>query len=123
LGEGGGEALGEGVLGPGAAAETMGLFLLPTGQPGRRFIAMDDEAATAGSFDLFLLSRGRPRPRFSTGAPMFRCEPLASAMEDKCLEKKTLDEMRETEAMRRRKTVMKELGFFPSQRALFISKL
>jgi hypothetical protein len=36
---------------------------------------------------------------------------------------KTLDEMRETKMMRQRKIVMKELGFFPSQRALFISKL
>jgi hypothetical protein len=39
------------------------------------------------------------------------------------LGEKTLDEMRETKMMRRRKIVMKELGFFPSERALFISKL
>jgi hypothetical protein len=39
------------------------------------------------------------------------------------LDEKTLDEMRETKTMRGRKLVMKELGFFPSQRALFISKL
>jgi hypothetical protein len=84
---------------------------------------MDDEATVAGYFHLFLLLQGRPRPRFSTCAPMFRCEPPASAMEDKCLEKKTLDVMRETKAMRQRKTVMKELGIFPGQRALFISKL
>jgi hypothetical protein len=30
---------------------------------------------------LFLLSRGWPRPRFSTGAPRFKRDPLASAME------------------------------------------
>jgi hypothetical protein len=30
---------------------------------------------------LFLLPRGRPRPRFSTGAPMFKRDPPASAME------------------------------------------
>jgi hypothetical protein len=30
---------------------------------------------------LFLLPRGRPRPHFSTGAPIFRRDPLASAME------------------------------------------
>jgi hypothetical protein len=30
---------------------------------------------------LFLLPRGRPRPRFSIGAPMFRHDPPASAME------------------------------------------
>jgi hypothetical protein len=39
------------------------------------------------------------------------------------LGEKTLDEMRETKTMQRRKIVMKEFGFFPSQRALFISKL
>jgi hypothetical protein len=30
---------------------------------------------------LFFLPRGRPWPRFSTGAPMFKRDPLASAME------------------------------------------
>jgi hypothetical protein len=30
---------------------------------------------------LFLLPRGRPRPRFSTGAPIFSCDPPASAIE------------------------------------------
>jgi hypothetical protein len=30
---------------------------------------------------LFLLPRGRPRPRFSTGVPRFKRDPLASAME------------------------------------------
>jgi hypothetical protein len=39
------------------------------------------------------------------------------------LGEQTLDEMREMKTMRRRKIVMKELGFFLSQRALFISKL
>jgi hypothetical protein len=38
------------------------------------------------------------------------------------LGEKPLDEMRETKTMRQRKIVMKELGFFPSQSALFISK-
>jgi hypothetical protein len=57
------------------------LFLLPTGRPGRRLTGADDEATAAGSFDLFLLPRGRPRPHFSTGAPMFSCDPPASAME------------------------------------------
>jgi hypothetical protein len=36
---------------------------------------------------------------------------------------KTLDEMWEKKMMRRRKLVMKKLGFFPSQRTLFISNL
>jgi hypothetical protein len=59
----------------------LGLFLLPTGWPGRRFVRADDEAATARIEGLFLLPRGRPQPRFSTGAPMFRHDPPASAME------------------------------------------
>jgi hypothetical protein len=36
LGEGG-EALGEGALGPSAADGSLGLFLLPAGWPGRHF--------------------------------------------------------------------------------------
>jgi hypothetical protein len=77
---GGGEALRGGALGPGAAAETLSLFLLPTGRPGRRFVGADDEAATAGIANLFLLPRGWPRPCFSTGAPIFRRDPPALAM-------------------------------------------
>jgi hypothetical protein len=57
------------------------LFLLPTGRPGRRLTGEDDEATVAGSLDLFLLLRGRTRPRLSTDALMFRCDPPASAME------------------------------------------
>jgi hypothetical protein len=30
---------------------------------------------------LFLLPRGQPRPRLSTGAPRFKRDPSASAME------------------------------------------
>jgi hypothetical protein len=56
LGGGGGEASREAVLGPGAAANALGLFLLPTGRPGRHFIDVDDEATVEGSFGLFLLS-------------------------------------------------------------------
>jgi hypothetical protein len=80
LGDGGG-ALWGGALEPGTADETLGLFLLPVDRPGRRFPGADDEAATAVIVSLFLLPRGRPRPRFSTGAPIFRRDPLASAME------------------------------------------
>jgi hypothetical protein len=80
---GGGEALREGALRPGAADETLALFLLPAGWPGRRFAGADDEATTAGTVGLFLLPRGRPRPRFSTGTPIFRRDPSASAMETK----------------------------------------
>jgi hypothetical protein len=43
---------------------------------------------------------------------MFRCKPPASAMKDKVLGGKTLDTMRKTKTMRRRKLVVKELGFF-----------
>jgi hypothetical protein len=77
---GGGEALPEGALGPGVADETFGLFLLPAGRSGRRFAREDDEATAATAVALFLLPRGWPRPRFSTGAPMFKHDPLASAM-------------------------------------------
>jgi hypothetical protein len=72
---------GGGALGPGAADETLGLFLLPAGWPGRRFTGADNEATTAAIVALFLLPRGWPRPRFSTGAPMFRHDLPASAME------------------------------------------
>jgi hypothetical protein len=37
---------------------------------------------------LFLLPRGRPRPRFSTGAPMLKHDPLASAIETSDVKKK-----------------------------------
>jgi hypothetical protein len=59
----------------------LGLFLLPAGWPGRRFAGADDEAATAVIVALFILPRGRPWPRFSTGAMIFRRDPLASTME------------------------------------------
>jgi hypothetical protein len=52
---GGGEALAEGVLGPGATDDTLGLFLLPAGRPRRRFIGADDEATAAVTVALFLL--------------------------------------------------------------------
>jgi hypothetical protein len=78
---GGGEALPEGALGPGAADETLSLFLLPAGRPGRRFTGADDEATAAVVVALFLLPQGRPWSRFSTGAPMLKRDPLALAME------------------------------------------
>jgi hypothetical protein len=65
---GGGEALAEEALGPGAADDTLGLFLLPAGRPGRRFTGADDEATAVAMVALFLLLRGRPQPRFSIGA-------------------------------------------------------
>ena len=59
LGEAEGAA-GGGALGPGAAPVTLGLFLLPSGRPGRRFTgAANDDPAAAGVV-LFLLPRGRP---------------------------------------------------------------
>jgi hypothetical protein len=50
---------------------------------------------------LFLLPRGRPRPRFSTGAPRFKRDPLASAMEVGD-EKETLDEFERRKMVRRK---------------------
>jgi hypothetical protein len=85
---GGGEALPEGALGLGAAHETLRLFLLPAGRPGRRFTGADDEATVAAAVALFLLPRGRPRPCFSTGASMLKRDPLASAMETSDVKKK-----------------------------------
>jgi hypothetical protein len=49
-----------GALGPGIALGTFGLFLLPVGRPGRRFIGADEEDPTAAGAILFLLPRGRP---------------------------------------------------------------
>jgi hypothetical protein len=83
-----GEALRDGALGPDAATEPLGLFLLPTGRPGHRFTVTYGGATIVGSLDLFLLPRGWPRPRFATCAPMSRCEPPASAKEGKRLERK-----------------------------------
>jgi hypothetical protein len=65
LGGAEGEALCRTALGPRAAADTLDLFLLPTGRLGRRFTDADDEATIEGSFGLFLLPRGWPRPHFS----------------------------------------------------------
>jgi hypothetical protein len=85
---GGGEALPEGALGPGAADKTLSLFLLPAGRPGRRFTRADDEATAAVAVALFLLPRARPRPHISTGAPMLKRDPLASAIETSDVKKK-----------------------------------
>jgi hypothetical protein len=70
-----------GALGPGTAEGTLGLFLLPAGRPGRRFIRAENDATAAAVVVLFLLPRGWPRPRFSTGASMFKRDSLALAME------------------------------------------
>jgi hypothetical protein len=67
---------------------TLGLFLLAAGWPGRRFTRAEDDAIAAAAVVLFLLPRGRPRPRFSTGAPMFKPDSLASAMEKSTKEEK-----------------------------------
>jgi hypothetical protein len=78
---GGEEALVEGALGPGAADDILTLFLLSAERPGHRFTGAEDDATAVTTVVLFLLPRGRPWPRFSTGAPMFRHDSLASAME------------------------------------------
>jgi hypothetical protein len=43
-----------GALGPGAAPITLGLFLLPSGRPGRRLIGAVDEDPAAARVVLFL---------------------------------------------------------------------
>jgi hypothetical protein len=55
-------AAGGGEIGPGAAPVTLGLFLLPGGQPGQRLAGASDEvpAAIGVVLFLFLLPRGRP---------------------------------------------------------------
>jgi hypothetical protein len=75
--------VGGGAAVPEAAPVTFGLFLLPSGRPGRRFAGAADDgpAAVEVVLLLFLLPRGRPRPRGATGDPRFRREPPASAME------------------------------------------
>jgi hypothetical protein len=70
---------------------TFGLFLLPTGRLGRRFMGPDDEDPTASGAILFLLPRGQPWPRGAVGEPRFRWDPSASAMETSW-KKETLDE-------------------------------
>jgi hypothetical protein len=72
---------GEGALEPGAAEGALGLFLLLAGRPGHRFTRAEDGATAVAETILFLLPRGRPWPRFSTGAPRFKRDPLALAME------------------------------------------
>jgi hypothetical protein len=78
----------EGALGPVAEDGTLGLFLLPAGRPGHRFTRAEDDPTTAAAVILFLLPRGQPWPRFSTGAPMFKPDSLASAMEKSAKEEK-----------------------------------
>jgi hypothetical protein len=73
-------AAGGGALGPGAAPVTLGLFLLPGGQSGRRLTGAADDDPAAAEVVLFLLPRGRPRPRGATREPRFKQEPSASAM-------------------------------------------
>jgi hypothetical protein len=63
-----------------AVADTLGLFILPTGRPGRHFTDADDEATSEASFGIFLLSRGWPRPRFSISTPVPRLKSPASAI-------------------------------------------
>jgi hypothetical protein len=119
---GGEEALAERALGPGATEGTLGLFLLPARRPGRRFTRADDEATEASIEALFLLPRGRPRPRFSIGAPMFRRDSPASAMEIGGGKEETLDELKRKKMMPRKEMLMTGLGFFTlAGHALFIS--
>jgi hypothetical protein len=116
------EALAEGALGPGEAEGTLDLFLLPAGRLGCRFTRADDEATAASIEALFLLPQGQPRPRFSIGAPMFRHDSPASAMETGGGEEETLDELKRKKMMQQNEKLMTGLGFFTLTRhASFIS--
>jgi hypothetical protein len=65
---GGGEALLGAALAPWAmATDALGLFLLPKGRPGHRFMDADDEATREASFSLFLLPRGGRAPFLHQG--------------------------------------------------------
>jgi hypothetical protein len=76
-----------GALGPRIARGTFSLFLLLTGQLGRRFAEIEEEDPIAAGAILLLLPRGRPQPRGAVGELRFRQVPSASAMED-CLQKR-----------------------------------
>jgi hypothetical protein len=63
------------------AQDGLGLFLLPKGRPGRRFMDVDDDEATREAyFGLFLLPRGRTRPRLSITALVSRSTTPAFAI-------------------------------------------
>jgi hypothetical protein len=51
---------------------------------------------------------------------MLKRDPLASAMETSNMKEKTLDGMRKKKMMRRRKILMKELGFLPWPNVLYL---
>jgi hypothetical protein len=53
-------------------AETLILFLLPSGRPQRRLAGVEEEAYAMGALGLFLLPRGRPRPLFSATTLLHR---------------------------------------------------
>jgi hypothetical protein len=117
---GGEEALAEEALGPSAAEGTLGLFLLPAEWPGCRFTGADNEASAESIQALFLLPRGRPRPRFSIGAPMFRCDSPASAMETGGRKEEILDELKRKKMIRRKDKLMTRLGFLSSPGVLYL---
>jgi hypothetical protein len=52
---GGAEGAAGGALGPGAAPDTLGLFLLPGGRPGQHFTGVANDDPTAAGVVLFLL--------------------------------------------------------------------
>jgi hypothetical protein len=70
LGKGGGEALCGGVIGPSVAVETLGLFLLPTRRPGRRFTGTDDKASQQGPWTYSYYREDSRDPAFP---PAHRC--------------------------------------------------
>jgi hypothetical protein len=104
----------------GAAEETLGLLLLPTGRPGCHFVGAHDEAAAAAIVALFSQLRGTAATLFLHRGADIQMRSTCISHGDKRWEGKTLDEMRKKKIMRRRKKLMNELGFLPSPNVLYL---
>jgi hypothetical protein len=114
------EASGEGALELGAAGGALGLFLLPAGRPRRRFTRADDDATAAAEILLFLLPRGWPRPRFPHRGTEIQARSICIGHENKWQGRKNLDGLRRKKTMRRRKALVKGLGFLPWSSVLYL---
>jgi hypothetical protein len=114
---GGGETIGQGALGLGAADGTLGLFLLPAGRPGRRFTGADDEAITAS---LVLTAAWAAAASLLLRGTDVQMQSTCIGHGAKCWKEETLDEIKERKMMRQRKRLMTELGFLPSPNMLYL---
>jgi hypothetical protein len=96
------EALTEGALGPGTAKDTLGLFLLPAGRPGRRFTRADDEATKVSVEALFFpTARAAAAPLLHRGAKV-QARSTCISHGGTSWEKKTLDEFELSKMVRRK---------------------